>query len=312
MITYPSITKFQQFVELKDFRAPTKKEYVRYVRKCAEHFGCDPLTLSEDQLRAYFLFLRQDKKYSRSPMKAAKFSLRSFFVECHGRASWTVFSEVRIAEPLVLPVVLSRQEVAAVLGAVRAPRLRVCLELIYHCGLRVGEAVAVQLRDLHESRSPQPRLHVRQGKGGHDRFVPLSPRMVERLRQWWRQHQHPVWLFPGPGTGWRERGYTALEAATQAPTPLSVSAVQNTFRLARVQSAINPAATPHTLRHSYATHLLEEGVSLRQISQYLGHGSLDTTVIYTHLTSISEARTRAALETLHRAVTPPVTDHRVH
>jgi len=128
--------------------------------------------------------------------------------------------------------------------------------------------------------------------------------MVERLRQWWRQHQHPTWLFPGPGTGWRERGRTATAAAARATAPLSVSAVQNTFRLARAQSGINPAATPHTLRHSYATHLLEEGVSLRQISQYLGHASLDTTVIYTHLTAVSEARTRAALETLHRAVRP--------
>jgi site-specific recombinase XerD len=300
--TYPSIAKFQQFVELKDYRPPTKKEYVRYVRKCAEHFHCDPLSLSEDQLRHYFLFLRQEKHYSRSPMKAAKFSLRSFFVDCHQRTGWTVFSEVRIAEPLILPVVLSREEVAAVLGAVREPRLGVCLELIYHCGLRVGEAVRVEVRDLHESRTPNPRLHVRCGKGGGDRFVPMSPHLVERLRQWWRQHQHPTWLFPGPGIGWRERGHTALEAAAKATTHLSVSAVQNTFRLARAQSAINAAATPHTLRHSYATHLLEEGVSLLQISRYLGHASLDTTVIYTHLTSVSEARTRAALETLHRAV----------
>jgi integrase/recombinase XerD len=211
-----------------------------------------------------------------------------------------VFREVRIAEPLILPVVLSREEVAAVLRAVREPRLGVCLELIYHCGLRVGEAVRVEVRDLHESRTAQPRLHVRCGKGGSDRFVPMSPQMVERLRHWWRQHQHPVWLFPGPGIGWRERGYTALEAAAKATTHLSVSAVQNTFRLARAHSGINAAATPHTLRHSYATHLLEEGVSLRQISQYLGHASLDTTVIYTHLTSMSEARTRAALATLHR------------
>jgi site-specific recombinase XerD len=300
MITYPSIAKFQQFVELKDYRPPTKKEYLRYVRKLAEHFGCDPLTLSEDQLRAYFLFLRQDKHYSRSPMKAAKFSLRSFFLDCHQRTGWTVFAEVRIAEPLVLPVVLSRQEVAAVLGAVRQPRIGMCLELIYHCGLRVGEAVRVQVRDLHGTRTEQPRLHVRCGKGGGDRFVPMSPRLVERLRQGWRQHRHPVWLFPGPGIGWRERGHSALEAAARATTHLSVSAVQNTFRLARAQSAINVAATPHTLRHSYATHLLEEGVSLRQISQYLGHASLDTTVLYTHLTSISEARTRAALETLDR------------
>lgn len=298
--TYPSITKFQQFVELKDYRPPTKKEYVRYVRKLAEHFACDPLTLTEDQLRQYFLFLRQEKHYTRSPMKAAKFSLRSFFVDCHQRTGWTVFSEVRIAEPLLLPVVLARAEVAAVLGAVRAVRFRACLELIYHCGLRVGEAVRVEVRDLHESRTEHPRLHVRCGKGGGDRFVPMHPRLVAQLRDWWRQHQHPTWLFPGPGPGWRERGRTALEAAAKATSHLSVSAVQNTFGLARAQSGINAAATPHTLRHSYATHLLEEGVSLLQISRYLGHASLDTTVIYTHLTSISEARTRAALETLQR------------
>jgi len=303
-ITYPSITKFQQFVELKDYRPPTKKEYVRYVRKCAEHFDCDPLTLTEDQIRQYFLFLRQVKKYTRSPMRAAKFSLLSFFVDCHKVTGWTVFREVRIAEPQTLPVVLSRQEVAAVLGAVREPRLRAVLELIYHCGLRVGEAVAVQVHDIHESRSPNPRLHVRQGKGGHDRFVPMSPAMVKRLRQWWLQHQHPVWMFPGPGTGWRERGRTATQAAAKATTCLSVAAVQRTFALARAQSGINSKASPHTLRHSYATHLLEEGVSLRQISQYLGHASLDTTVIYTHLTAISEARTRAALDVLDRQVHP--------
>lgn len=130
--TYPSITKFQQFVELKDYRPPTKKEYVRYVRKCAEHFQADPITLAEDQLRRYFLFLRQEKHYTRSPMKAAKFALCSFFVDCHRVQGWTVFAEVRIAEPLILPVVLARSEVAAVLQAVREPRLRVCLELIYH------------------------------------------------------------------------------------------------------------------------------------------------------------------------------------
>jgi len=303
-IHYPSITQFQAFVELKDYRPPTKKEYVRYVRRCAEHFHCDPLTLTEDQVREYFLFLRQVKQYTASPMKAARYALRSFFVDCHGRTGWTVFAEVRVRQPFRLPVVLARPEVQAVLGAVREPRLRVCLSLIYHCGLRVGEAVGIEVRDLHESHSAQPRLHVRNGKGGRDRYVPLSVGMVAELRAWWRTHRHPRWLFPGPGTGWRERGRTAEEAARQATTPLSVSAVQNTFRLARAQSGINATATVHTLRHSYATHLLEEGVSLRQISQYLGHASLDTTVIYTHLTAISEARTRAALEVLHRPLAP--------
>jgi site-specific recombinase XerD len=301
-IHYPSISRFQQFVELKDFRPPTKKEYVRYVRKLAEHFQCDPLTLSENQLREYFLFLRQHKQYKRSPMNVAKCALRCFYLECHKVSGWTVFGEIRISRPFVLPVVLGRQEVAAVLGAVREARFSACLRLIYHCGLRVGEATRIEVRDLQDSRTDHPRLHVRNGKGGKDRFVPMSPGMVAELRQWWCTHRNPKLLFPSPGRGWADRTLSLSQVMHQATEPMSVSSVQMTFKLARGQSRINSAATPHTLRHSYATHLLEEGVSLRQISQYLGHESLDTTVIYTHLTSISEAKTRAALQTLHQAL----------
>jgi site-specific recombinase XerD len=125
--------------------------------------------------------------------------------------------------------------------------------------------------------------------------------MVAQLRDWWRTHRHPHFLFPGPTAGWRERAQPA-DAAQHATTQLSVSAVQNTFRLARATAGLPGEATVHTLRHCYATHLLEEGVSLRLISQYLGHASLETTVIYTHLTPLNEARTRAALDVLHRAV----------
>lgn len=301
MITYPSIAKFTAFVELKDFRAPTKKEYVRYLRKLGEHFQCDPATLSEDQLRAYFLFLRQEKRFGGSAMKLARCALRAFFRDCLHVADWTVFEEVRVAPPQTLPLVLTREQVATLLGALREPRYRAVLTLIYHTGLRVGEAVRIELRDLRETHTPHPRLHVRCGKGGKDRFVPLAPAMVAQLRAWWQTHRHRQWLFPGPTSGWRERAQPA-DAPQHAATHLSVSAVQNTFRLARAETRLPVEATVHTLRHCYATHLLEEGVSLRLISQYLGHASLETTVIYTHLTPLNEARTRAALEVLHRAV----------
>ena len=299
--TYPSIAKFAAFVQLKDYRQPTKDEYVRYLRKLAEHFACDPATLSEDQLRAYFLFLRQEKKYGGSAMKLARCSLRAFYRDCLHVEGWKVFEEVRIAPPQTLPLVLSREEVAQLLAAVQQPRYRAVLTLIYHTGLRVGEAVRVERRDFRDTGTPAPRLHVRCGKGGKDRFVPLAPVMVQQLRDWWRTHAHPTLLFPGPTCGWRERAQPA-DAPQRATTPLSVSAVQNTFRLARATAGLPAEATPHTLRHCYATHLLEEGVSLRLISQYLGHASLETTLIYTHLTPLNEARTRAALVTLHRAV----------
>jgi integrase/recombinase XerD len=302
-LPYPSIHQFHQFVQLKDYRPATKKEYVRYVCKLAQHFQCDPATLSENQLREYFLFLRQHKHYKAAPMKAAKFSLRAFFCECLKVSGWSVFHELRIAEPEVLPIVLARSEVTALLAAVREPRFRTCLHLMYHCGLRVGEAVAIQVRDLHGKENP-PRLHVRNAKGGKDRFVPMAPAMVDELRGWWRAHRNPRFLFPSPGRGWADRTWSLSQAMGQSTAPMSVSSVQMAYRLARAASGVNSASTTHSLRHSYATHLLEENVSLRQISQYLGHESLDTTVIYTHLTAISEARTQAALAALYQPLKP--------
>jgi len=298
-IHYPSISQFQQFVELKDYRPPTKKEYVRNVCKLAEHFQCDPATLTENQVREYFLFLRQHKHYKSAPMKAAKYALLSFYLDCVKVSGWTVFKEVRIAEPEVLPIVLGRAEVQTLLGAVREARFRTALRLMYHCGLRVGEAVGIQVQDIRGRETP-PRLHIRNGKGGKDRFVPIAPPMVEELRDWWRTHQNRKFLFPSPGRGWADRTFSLSQSMSRSTSSMSVSSVQMAYRLARAASGVNTASTTHSLRHSYATHLLEEGVSLRQISQYLGHESLDTTVIYTHLTAISEARTQAALATLYQ------------
>lgn len=300
-INYPSISQFQQLVELKDYRPATKKEYVRYIRKLAEHYQCDPATLTENQLRQYFLFLRQHKHYKRAAMKAAKFSLRCFFVEGVKVQGWSVFNEIRIAEPQVLPVVLSRSEVQSLLQCIIEPRFRTVLALMYHCGLRVGEAVRIEVRDIHGRGTP-PRLHVRNGKGGKDRFVPLAPAMVEQLRHWWSTHRNQRFLFPSPGRGWADRSESLSQSMARSTGFMSVSSVQMAYRLARAASAVNSASTTHSLRHSYATHLLEEGVSLLQISKYLGHESIETTVIYTHLTAISEAKTQAALALLHQQI----------
>ena len=127
IINYPSITKYEQLVQLKDYRPATRYEYVRLVRKLAEHFKCDPAILSENQVREYFLFLRQEKHWQGSAMTQARVALRSFFRESLTVGKdWTVFEELRIARPEPLPLVLSRQQVARVLGVLRQPRYRVC------------------------------------------------------------------------------------------------------------------------------------------------------------------------------------------
>ena len=122
--------------------------------------------------------------------------------------------------------------------------------------------------------------------------------MIEQLRGWWSTHRNRTWLFPSPGRGWADRTESLSQSMGRSTSPMSVSSVQMAYRLARAASAVNPASTTHSLRHSYATHLLEQGVSLLQISKYLGHDSIETTVVYTHLTAISEARTQAALTAL--------------
>jgi integrase/recombinase XerD len=292
-----SITQFKQLVELKDYRPPTKAAYVRCLWRLIEHYDCDPARLTEDQLRRYFLFLRQEQQSSPSTMKMAKWALRCFYRECVKVTGWTVFDELRVAEPKTVPVVLSRAEVQKVLEVVHEARFAICLRLMYHCGLRVGEAVSLEVKNILGHQSP-PRLHIRNAKGGKDRYVPLAPALVEELRGWWRTHRNPKLVFPSPAHP-RERAVVG-RSMSQTTEPMSVASVQEVFRLARLASGIHPEATTHTLRHSYATHLLEEGVSLRQISSYLGHESLDTTAIYTHLTAISEARTQAALAALYQ------------
>jgi integrase/recombinase XerD len=297
MNTYPCITQFKQLVQLKDYRPPTKDAYVRCVWRLAEHFDGDPAQLHEDQLRQYFLFLREEQQYSPSSMKMAKWALRCFYRECLKVTDWSVFEDLRIKEAQPLPVVLCEAEVQRLLHTVREERFAVCLRLIYHCGLRVGEAVSLEVQDILGHHKP-PRPHLRNAKGGKDRHVPMAPAMLEELRAFWRTHHNPRLLFPCPPAA-QERALWS-RSLSQTNVPMSVASVQEVFRMARQASGVHPRATVHTLRHSYATHLLERGISLRQISAYLGHQSLDTTVIYTHLTAVSEARTQAALQALYQ------------
>jgi integrase/recombinase XerD len=289
--TYPSITHYQQLVELKDYRPATKYEYVRQVRRLAAHCQGDPATLNENQIRDYFLFLRQEQHWQGSAMTQARVALRSFFRESlHVGQEWTVFEDLCIARPEPLPLVLNQEEVRRVLGVVREPRYHICLRLIYHCGLRVGEAVGLAPQDIHGHDQP-PRLHIRNAKGGKDRYVPIALGMIAELRLWWKTHRNPNWLFPAQPHG---------AVAATAQSHMQPAAVQGVFALARQQSGIHPEATVHTLRHSYATHMLEAGVNIRQLRDYLGHRRLETTLIYTHLTALSEARTQATVQALYQ------------
>lgn len=294
---HASIDGFQQFVELRDLRPRTREAYVSYTVAIARHHRKDPAALEETQVEAFFAFLRKERRYAPSSMRLAIAALRCFYRDhLQTGKDWRLWQTLRVREPQSLPAVLSREEVARLLASVRCDRFRTILRLIAHTGLRIREACRLQVRDIDRTSG---RLHVREGKGGKDRYVPIAPAMIADLARFWRRHRHPQWLFPGLRCDWKKGKEPAQERARQAKSPMSESSVQGAFRLALAQSGIGKPATPHTLRHSYATHLLEEGVSIRLISAYLGHASLDVTVIYTHLTACSETKACEALTRLH-------------
>jgi integrase/recombinase XerD len=189
--------------------------------------------------------------------------------------------------------VLTREEVARLFGAIRERRFLTILRLIYACGLRIGEAIRLEVGDVRGGE----RVHVREAKGGKERYVPLPPAMLAELRGFWKTHRHARLLFPGVGRGWRESP-GARERLAAATEPMGAGSIQHCLRLAVAATRLPPRTCVHTLRHSYATHLLEEGVSIRLISAYLGHSSLETTLIYTHLTAVNEASARAAVARL--------------
>ena len=191
--------------------------------------------------------------------------------------TWPAELELIRANPqFKLPVVLAAKEVRKVLGQVSALDHRVCLVTIYSCGLRLGEGLNVQVPDIDAERML---LHVT-GKGNRDRYVPLPLRTLELLRQLWKTHRHPTLLFPAKGQGG--------QGAATATEPMDRSTLQRAFRLALQASGVRKAAHIHSLRHSYATHLLEQGENLRQVQVNLGHFSPVTTAVYAHLTSLSQ------------------------
>ena len=278
--------KMIEDMQLHGFAERTQEAYLLAVRQLAKYYRKSPDQIDEEELRQYFLFLKNEKHAARATCTIALCGIKFFFERTLGR-EWKTFEFLRPAKEKKLPVVLSVAEVGRVLACVQRQRYRVCLTTIYTCGLRLLEGVRLPVKAIDGERQL---LHISPGKGGKDRYVPLPSACLKMLRGHWLTHRNPVWLFPSP-----------REDANQ---PMNESGVQRAFCAAVQASGIHKLATVHTLRHSYATHLLEAGVHLRIIQSYLGHASPATTVIYTHLTSITEAQTRDTIEKLVASLWP--------
>jgi site-specific recombinase XerD len=251
----------------------TQDLYVGAVKQLAQHYGKSPEAITEEEIRQYFLHLLNEKKAPRGTMCVAWAGIR-FLYQNTLRRNWPLMGFLRFPRKKTLPVVLSVEEVHRVLACLRQPRHHACLTTIYTCGLRIHEAVHLQVNDIDSDRMV---ICVRQGKRAGERQVPLPQSTLTLLRTYWITHRNPVWLFPTYRLGGQPL-YTAK-------VPVTMRSVQRAMHAAVTESGIKKRATPHSLRHSYATHLLEAGVSLRQIQVWLGHQHPSSTAIYTKMAS---------------------------
>ena len=255
--------RFSEELRIRGYSPRTVESYARAVDLLLRWSRRHPRQLDMEEVRRYLVYLK-DQGLSPSTINQAVCAARIFFLRILERP----WDPVRIGchrRPRKLPVVLTRDEVARAIEAARGLRSRTLLMTLYSTAVRVSELTNLQVRDID---SASKRVHIRSGKGAKDRFAPLSERLLDQLRSYWRAHRPRHWLFPGP----------------QKQHPIGQRSVQRICNRAGWCAGLQKRVTPHVFRHSCATHLLESGVPLPYIQQILGHSSIKTTLIYTRVT----------------------------
>jgi integrase/recombinase XerD len=269
-------------MQLRHLAPKTQSSYIQQVFAFARHFKKSPDLLEPEDIRTYQLYLIQDKRLSASSLTVATAALR-FLYRVTLRRTWSIELIPMPRVPQRLPVILSRHEVARLLESVTDARQHAILTTAYATGLRLSELTHLRVADIDSQRMT---IRVEQGKGQKDRYVMLSPRLLEELRAWWKQTRSPLWLFPGARPG----------------EPLCKGAVQKACQQARRRAGIDKHITPHSLRHAFATHLLEAGTDLRTIQLLLGHRSLATTARYLKLATPTICAAVSPLDSLPGSV----------
>ena len=244
--------------------------YVNAIRALAGYYGRSPELLSEEEVRQYVLSL--EKTLARSTIKIRVHAIK--FLYGHTlHYDWPLLGLVRIKSVKKVPVVLSPGEVRELLSLIRRPEARMCLMLTYACGLRISEATGLLPGDIDGKRMM---ICIRNAKGNKDRYVPLPQRTYEQLRSYWKMFRPSTWLFP----------------SKKGITPISAGSVRYCLKAALEESGISKKVACHTLRHSYATELLDQGLDIRIIQALLGHKSLKSTMVYVHMTEGAKKQAR--------------------
>ena len=260
-------------LQLHNFSERTVEAYVRAVKQLAQHYNKSPDLICEEELKKYFLYNRNVRKWSRAASSISICGIKFFFTHTLGK-EWATFKLVRPPIEKTLPEVLSLDQVKKVLACVKREYHRICLKTIYSLGLRLQEGTHLQVSDIDSDRMF---VHIHKGKGAKDRYVPLPKATLTFLRRYWKTHRNTTLLFPAPGRG---QGCKRMPASKK---PIPVTSIQIAFKEACQRAKINKKVSVHHLRHSYAVHLLEAGVDFRYVQQYLGHEDPKTTLIYTKL-----------------------------
>lgn len=277
-------------MQVRNLSPHTQQSYVQRVSQFARHFGKSPEGLGSAEIRAYQVYLINEKRLAPKSISTAVSALR-FLYTITLKKDWLVADVIPAPKvPQTLPVVLSPEEVLQFLACVASLKHRTILTTCYAAGLRISEAIALTTPAIDSRRMV---IRVEQGKGQKDRYVMLSPKLLEILRDWWRRERPTSWLFPGDRPGQH----------------ISKDAVDQACQKARRRSRIPKPVTPHSLRHAFAVHLLEAGTDVRTIQLLLGHRSLATTARYLRIATTKVCSTTSPLDLLPRAIAsepPPV------
>ena len=283
-------TKSMRALQLAGMSQRTQQCYTRSVRMLVDFYNKTPDKINEQELQDYFLHRKNVDKWSSATMRICYSGIKFFFVNVLKR-DWHTLKLIYAKREQRLPAVLSLNEVWNILNTVSTPQNKAYLTTVYTCGLRLHAALYLQTYEIDSDRM---RVHVHRGKGAKDRYGPLPQATLKTLRSYWKHHRNPRWIFPRLGRSGKE-GPTAQE-------PMNYTSVQGALRRVLKQSKFKKRVSIHTLRHSYATHLLEAGVNIRRIQQYLGHRSLNSTMVYLHLTTQGHQRAYDIIDDLMKEV----------
>lgn len=277
-------------MQVRNLSPHTQASYVQQVSLFARHFNKSPIELGPEEIRSYQVYLTNEKKLAPSSILIAVAALRFLYrVTLHKDWSFQLIIPAP-KKPQTLPVVLSPEEVLHFLGCVEHIKHRTILTTCYAAGLRISEATRLKPNHIDSQRMV---LRVEQGKGQKDRYVMLSPKLLEILRNWWRAEKPMQWLFPGDIPG----------------KPIRTHTVEKMCQKAHRHSGITKPITPHSLRHAFAVHLLENGTDIRTIQLLLGHRSLATTARYLRIAITRVCSTTSPLDLLPRPVAPADKPH---